>query len=303
MKCAICGKENDANTRFCVHCGAALPAGAAGAAASPPASPPPVASAASRAVPPPLAPRSAGVSSGMPPRATGAPAYDTAPKTGGRAILILFVLGVVLVAAAVFGGMKAMKSMVPDQMAKLEPPSMPSMNTASAPSPASDNQSAAPQSDSSSTPPPSTDAPKTDATKTDATKTDADKGDAAKSEEMKAAPSPPPEPAAATPAPPPPPPKAAPKAPPKTATPKAAPAPKPATPVAAEPPQQMAAAAPAPPPARDRWAQMRDDLAQCKTQDLFHRLACDQKTRQRYCDGFWGKVPECPAQTTIERGQ
>jgi hypothetical protein len=65
----------------------------------------------------------------------------------------------------------------------------------------------------------------------------------------------------------------------------------------------MAAAAPAPPPARDRWAQMRDELAQCKTQDLFHRVACDQKTRQRYCDGFWGKVPECPAQTTIERGQ
>lgn len=82
----------------------------------------------------------------------------------------------------------------------------------------------------------------------------------------------------------------------------------PAPPAAVEPAPARAAAPPAPvaapSPPPDRWARMKDDLSRCTREDFIARVVCDQRTRWRYCDGYWGKVVECPANpTTPERGQ
>jgi hypothetical protein len=65
----------------------------------------------------------------------------------------------------------------------------------------------------------------------------------------------------------------------------AAPDPAPAAAPAAAPPTQVASA--------DRWAQMRSELAACPKSSLIPR--CEQRIRERYCEGSWGAVPECPA--------
>lgn len=58
------------------------------------------------------------------------------------------------------------------------------------------------------------------------------------------------------------------------------------------PPQPVPAARPAPPP--DRWQRMRDALAQCEREGGFSGFLCDQRTRIDACDGYWGRVPQCP---------
>jgi len=60
---------------------------------------------------------------------------------------------------------------------------------------------------------------------------------------------------------------------------------------------------PAPRPASDRWAQMSEDLAGCKGQDFINRLVCDQRVRARYCNGYWGKVAQCPGAPQADHGQ
>jgi len=73
-----------------------------------------------------------------------------------------------------------------------------------------------------------------------------------------------------------------------------APASPPAAPPAASAP---AAAAPAPTPAApppDRWQMMKDDLARCAREDFLSRVVCEQKVGLKYCEGYWGKVPQCP---------
>ena len=80
------------------------------------------------------------------------------------------------------------------------------------------------------------------------------------------------------------------------------------------PPADEAVAAPAPPPVRaapappapratDHWAQMSDDLTRCKREDFIKRVVCDQRVRLRYCDGYWGKVQQCPAAPQADHGQ
>jgi len=84
------------------------------------------------------------------------------------------------------------------------------------------------------------------------------------------------------------------------ATPPAPPAPEAAPARAATLPAPVAA--PSSPP--DRWARMKDDLSRCTREDFIARVVCDQRTRWRYCDGYWGKVVQCPGNpTTPERGQ
>lgn len=54
-------------------------------------------------------------------------------------------------------------------------------------------------------------------------------------------------------------------------------------------------------PRADPWHVMQVSLARCSG-DLFARIVCDQRVRQRFCAGRWGKAPEC-ASFTNEHGQ
>jgi hypothetical protein len=65
----------------------------------------------------------------------------------------------------------------------------------------------------------------------------------------------------------------------------------------------VVAAAPAPAPEPDRWQMYADAMGRCGREDFFKRFACEQRTRSRYCEGYWGKVPQCPAAPTTDHGQ
>lgn len=79
------------------------------------------------------------------------------------------------------------------------------------------------------------------------------------------------------------PPAPAAKAPPKAA--RSPPAPAPA-----------AAVAPAAPvPNAERWVQMNDEMSRCSNDSVIPRIQCERRIRARYCEGWWGTVPECPA--------
>ena len=54
----------------------------------------------------------------------------------------------------------------------------------------------------------------------------------------------------------------------------------------------------------DRWQQMREAMARCAGDNFFKRVACEQAVGQQYCEGFWGKVPQCPSgPPNKDRGQ
>ncbi len=63
-------------------------------------------------------------------------------------------------------------------------------------------------------------------------------------------------------------------------------------------PQRPAPAAripvPLPPPPPDRWQTMRDSLARCDREGGIGGFICDQRVRLDSCEGYWGKVPQCP---------
>jgi hypothetical protein len=58
---------------------------------------------------------------------------------------------------------------------------------------------------------------------------------------------------------------------------------------------QPAPAPPAPKPQLriDPWQQMGEAIARCPV-DFLGRVVCEQKVRLQYCEGQWGKVPQCP---------
>jgi hypothetical protein len=61
-----------------------------------------------------------------------------------------------------------------------------------------------------------------------------------------------------------------------------------------------------PPPTAqpDRWQQMREAMARCAGDNFFKRVACEQGVGQQFCEGFWGKVPQCPSGPPVkDRGQ
>jgi len=88
-------------------------------------------------------------------------------------------------------------------------------------------------------------------------------------------------------------------------------APRPAAPAAprpSSPPPKVATPAPAPPVApapalapapvqvasAERFVQMREEMSRCSTGSLIPKIQCEQRIRARYCDGYWGSVPDCP---------
>ncbi len=81
--------------------------------------------------------------------------------------------------------------------------------------------------------------------------------------------------------------------------------PEPVTPkVVQAPPPVHRAAAPAATRAVDRWQRLDDELSRCTREDFITRVICGQRVRFRYCDGYWGKVPQCPGNTSApDRGQ
>jgi hypothetical protein len=70
------------------------------------------------------------------------------------------------------------------------------------------------------------------------------------------------------------------------------------------PTAKTAAVAAAAAPQPDRWQQYADAIAGCASEKFFARFMCEQKTRGRFCEGYWGKVPQCPqAGPPQDRGQ
>lgn len=85
------------------------------------------------------------------------------------------------------------------------------------------------------------------------------------------------------------------------AAPARTPAPRGAAPASDSTAAGTAAAAPAAKPrASDHWVQMNDSLSRCTRQDFINRVICDQRVRIRYCDGYWGKVAQCPVSPSTE---
>jgi ribosomal protein L40E len=52
----------------------------------------------------------------------------------------------------------------------------------------------------------------------------------------------------------------------------------------------------------DPWEAMHVSLASCGG-DLIARIVCDQRVRRRFCEGHWGKAPECASVAANDRGQ
>ncbi len=287
MNCAICGKDNQPGTRFCVHCGAALAAAPAGAvlttgvsSAARPGTPP------AAPVPPPRpAPPPPSVTATLPrpvAPAPSVPAYDVAPKKLNVIFLLLGLAALVGVGGYIGYKVFGVPTDVRDTLSKGEaPPLMPP--TTAAPSNAT-GEMARPAEDKTTAPPVASPAPP-------ASPPEADKS----------------------------PPDTTPKVEAKPAPPKSSAAPKDARPPASTPTTQplSAAQAPAPraagagnaasevtPPAQDRWAQMGDELRQCQRESFLSRVVCDQRVRLRFCDGYWGKVAQCPGGVVNpDRGQ
>lgn len=67
------------------------------------------------------------------------------------------------------------------------------------------------------------------------------------------------------------------------------------------PPPPAPVAPPAPPP--DRWQTLATKLAQCAREGGFAGFICDQKTRLESCEGYWGRVPQCPLPPENPGGQ
>jgi hypothetical protein len=58
-------------------------------------------------------------------------------------------------------------------------------------------------------------------------------------------------------------------------------------------PATPAAAPPAPPPP-DRWQAMSDALTRCASEGGLSGFICDQRVRLASCEGYWGRVAQCP---------
>jgi hypothetical protein len=75
------------------------------------------------------------------------------------------------------------------------------------------------------------------------------------------------------------------------------------SPAPTEPPAVVAQGS-TPSKAPDRWREMREAMARCAGDNFFKRVACEQGVGQQYCEGFWGKVPQCPSGPAAkDRGQ
>ena len=57
------------------------------------------------------------------------------------------------------------------------------------------------------------------------------------------------------------------------------------------------------PPVPDRWQQMSDARADCARENLVGRIVCEQKVLFQYCNGYWGKVAQCPDASNPDRSK
>jgi hypothetical protein len=60
---------------------------------------------------------------------------------------------------------------------------------------------------------------------------------------------------------------------------------------------------PSPTAQPDRWQLMKESMARCAGETFFKRVACEQAVGLQYCEGYWGKVPQCPSGPPKDRGQ
>ena len=351
MNCAICGKDNQTGTRFCVHCGAslAIPStlsqqstiATAGAilgpkafattgtdgdtgtqrigpppsmvSAPPPstASPPPpsIASAASTiasAVPlstiPPVsstpayaqsramsAPNDFAAAPPPPEPAPAVPAYNAEPKRAGVVVAAICGVGVLALigyaAMTMFGG----ASRVNESVTRVDAPTKRVESSPTiAPAPSVPTAEPAPKTEApiaeKTSPPIGADMqPLPDIAKTQPPKAET-KSAAAKA----------PTPSAPT--------KSAAVAPIAPTTPAPAAPAAPSTTHATAPAATVAS--PAATATTDRWTQFADDLRRCQGESFLNRVVCDQRVRLRYCEGYWGRVPQCPGGiANPDRGQ
>ena len=318
MKCASCAAENPAGARFCVQCGAeqALPTPIAAVAAAVSgqrghAAVARAANAAQADLPheqeaerPSRAsvvvaasmrePRNAARGRTEPHPAVALPAYAQGPSHGHLAAFLIVLA--FAIAAVAFGAWKMLggewrsgtrvPGTEPSVMSSFPPEATPSPRRPTdppTPVPAPPSDTSAPPSSAATTP----EAPRTSEDKAG----EAANAGATQPIEIRSLP--------AKPAPRPTHRRAAPE--------KAQPSTQASAAEAPEPPPVRApqvAAAPAPQaPVVDRWTRMTDELSRCTREDFIARVICDQRVRFRYCDGYWGRVPQCPGNPAPERGQ
>jgi hypothetical protein len=275
MKCTACGNENQPDAKFCVHCGIVLVAASAPAwtavpaSAAPAAAPPsrPAAPAQPAPTPAPSVARAA-AASGPPPAAPAAVAAAEAPESSPKTGLIIGVVAllVILGAGGYFGYRMLGGSGGKETVAIVEPPKPAASPPMVAPGPATGAESKTVPSAPTGVPLPGRPSTAAEGTKADSGQT-----------------------------------KAAPKAAPpgsevasKAGSPPVAPAP---------PSSKALAKAPAVAPTADRWQMMAGAMAQCSHAQFFSRLACEQRTRNQYCEGYWGQIAQCPSAPTKDHGQ
>ena len=306
MKCPACGNENQPGAKFCVHCGIVLgtastpawtpPAGAASATAP---APRPAASAQPTPTPEPSIARPAAAMGPAPaaPAAVAAAAARESTRNTGLMIAVIALL--IVVGAGGYFGYRMLSGedketvvVVPPKPAEAPPSpavtpvpdTSATQEAASRAAPAASPPMAAPGPVTAVEPPKTVAAAPTGVPlpgrppiAAAGTKTD--------SGQMKAAPS---------------------KAPPKGALPTSEAPAKAASPppvAASPPPSKTLAKAPAVAPVSDRWQMMAEAMAQCAQAPFFSRIACEQRTRNRYCEGHWGQVAQCPSAPTKDHGQ
>lgn len=257
MNCTICAFDNPADSRFCKKCGAAL--------VSP--GPGPASLSASSIPPTPESP-----ASGTAAIAAATAAVGSSPPDGATVRRLPLWPFLALALAVVLAGYAAYRLLGYDK------PSAPVEASTATPAVEAPAAPADGSTAGTATVPPGA---------TGATATGAPEGAASASPEVTGA-APEPEPAAAPAAKAKPHPRPAPKP-----APKPAPVAEPKAPTPAAAPVARPAAAPA--PKKDRWAQMLDAIAsQCGKETFLDKVICEQKVRIQYCDGYWGKVQQCP---------
>jgi hypothetical protein len=266
MKCSVCGTESKGDARFCAGCGATLIVAKADETMLDlrtalfrrpviiPAAPPGI-------VPPPPAPPK----ESLPGAAPGA-----APARSSAAGILLVICAVGVIGYFVYQvAMTYGPGLAKPGASPVEAPASPPASAMPAPAPLKPQMS----------PPAQVAAPAPALTQMPAP------APVPVAAEPKPAPAPePPKPAASR----------SPDAPVRAAAPKSAPE-APETPVraAAGAPAAVPAAEPRP-PRRDRWQDMKDAFARCRRENLISRTVCEQRVLFLYCDGYWGKVPQCP---------
>ena len=85
--------------------------------------------------------------------------------------------------------------------------------------------------------------------------------------------------------------------------PSATPGSAPTTPAADAPKTVAQGSNPAQSAPPDRWRQMKDAMSKCSGETFFKRVACEQAVGLQYCEGYWGRVPQCPSGPPKDHGQ